>query len=1723
MKVGKEKGFILGVIFALLCGTIEIGCGRTWYVKPKLPEPADAASEASSWSTAIRLWDALERAGEGDEILLQAGDYVETSQHTVEHSSYLLTKSLILKGGYAGTEGNELSSTQVTALYPPSGGRVMTIQGGNVTIQNLFLRGGDASGSPDYQGQGGGLLVYGKTIVTLTDVHFIDNRNSSPDGQGGAIACLGGEGQGTSQITFKGRTTFTGNIAAMGVGGIGKGGAVYAVGHSELRFEGIVHFTDNTASMQDVGHGGAIFSHIPLLSVEADTFAVERNYASRGNDGLGGGLYIAGPHVAILQAKRLLIAGNIATSSSSAHGRGGACFIAGWLLLYNGEIQGNTAVSGTRGSDKDALGGAFFVKAGGKLDILAADIMNNTLTPQPDMGTTGGAIYREDPSFLSIGKAVRIHDNHVPQLFPDAVWTVTLPQLHPEVICDIMPGSYVVPRGTSFSFRPQTKREFNLSALACSGNLTLFPNDKGVFTFLPVQDVTLSFIPPVGITIFDTRQNTSSSLPAHTAIPLYTLVSPSNASIQVPSWLILPAGSASFSDNDLHAAQRTVQSGESGSVAGIQAYIEEFPEVSAFYHLTSSKEYARKLSLVDVNGRHVEVISSASEFDLYAEIDPPDVPISLLEWSISPVDAAEFVAPLDNLHRKVHLLRTDVPVKITVKIIDGFNLSATYTVAGTHIPVTGLQLVNEQGLSFSTIHSNDALQLTAVINPSLSTHKELHWSIISSLPDDAYFIPTPNPSGEIRWIAPNAANIRFRVKVEATDGSGRFATHDVFVEPIPLSQLSLVNAESEKKISLNYQQTVTLYPQLFPSETTDRALTWNITPAGAAEFTDLYGATLSVPIPRSVKVLQSGNDVKVSISNGTATGSFTIQVFPIPLDSILVNNSFGVRQTSAAKDDEVILWADFFPDVATDKSIAWDVYPPDAADISPHTLPVCTVKVLRSNLDISITAFALDGSGIYGRHLIRVKPQVVTKVILEDPVGHKASTIPYTGSIKLQASYFPPDADEASFRWEITPPDAAQFTDDNATASIRTLKAIKPGATATVAVHVGEKQAWYQLTSGDFIAVDQVSMESGSGALCHRNDVISLSATLTPSGATNRSVEWEISPPEAAGFLSANDAHALTRSLKVNQANTSFTVTVFADDRRIATSLTFQVQPLLVTALHILGAPTPPNILYVGEEIPLTADFLPPDATAPNLHWTVSPAGSAVLTPGNSSAACVVSILQPEQEITVTVTAGDGSDKTSHCILTANPIALTGLLLMDGDGHAASTVACGSIVRLATTFSPANATDKEIVWSLSNSNAAFINDNPSDPAVRYLSATTPYSQVTVSVVSKANPLLNASYNLTILPYPITHIRLLNGKGEDETVLERNGEVTLTAHISPMEGSLHDLTWAISPPDVFEFTGDVSQPLSRTLRAIQPGASAVVTVLTKDGSFRSASHTLYVNPLTLRSLVLQDAQGNSTSEAGVDQSLVLTLVHSPQEVTLPALQWSVSPEDGVTLTESTTGNPLERILTPTRSNQTITITVSAPDNPVPDAVYTLKVRLIPITGLSLTSLNDVNSIRVGENLTLQALVTPLSASIQTLNWHISPETAALFTGNSPNSLIRTLTVLESLRTVYVTVTATDGSPVHATFEFTTIPSLPLSPVMETDAASVRYAGNGYLHLFNLAGARCRLFDVSGRMLDTFIPACSDEQRLLSHPLSSGIYILSAIRQDAPPLTFRLLLP
>lgn len=156
--------------------------------------------------------------------------------------------------------------------------RVLAIAAGvAVTLQNLEITNGNATGFSAPLGNGGG--IFNEGTLTLRGCQV---RGNSAGYQGGGIYSFGGK------LTLTAGSQVTGNTAKQDSYG---GGIFSYVGTSVLRAGSSV--TDNTAAQ----YGGGIYNHTSTLTLEADS-SVTRNTAKYS----GGGIQNNGGTVTIYDA-----------------------------------------------------------------------------------------------------------------------------------------------------------------------------------------------------------------------------------------------------------------------------------------------------------------------------------------------------------------------------------------------------------------------------------------------------------------------------------------------------------------------------------------------------------------------------------------------------------------------------------------------------------------------------------------------------------------------------------------------------------------------------------------------------------------------------------------------------------------------------------------------------------------------------------------------------------------------------------------------------------------------------------------------------------------------------------------------------------------------------------------------------------------------------------------------------------------------------------------------------------------------------------------------------------------------------------------------------------------------------------------------------------------------------------------------------------------------------
>ena len=268
--------------------------------------------------------------------------------------------------------------------------------------------------------------------------------------------------------------------------------------------------------------------------------------------------------------------------------------------------------------------------------------------------------------------------------------------------------------------------------------------------------------------------------------------------------------------------------------------------------------------------------------------------------------------------------------------------------------------------------------------------------------------------------------------------------------------------------------------------------------------------------------------------------------------------------------------------------------------------------------------------------------------------------------------------------------------------------------------------------SDDEIKVSSVTLDKTNETLLV-GTTLQLTATITPTNATNKSVTWSSSNSTVA---TVNSSGLVTA---VNAGTATITVTT-VDSGKTATC-TVTVNPQAVPVETVILDKTSETLL-AGTTLQLTATITPTNATNTSVTWSSS--NSTVATVNSSGLVTAVNA----GTATITVTTVDGG-KTATCTVTVNPQAVpVETVTLD---KTSETLLVGTTLQLTATITPANATNKSVTWSSSNSTVATVNSSGLVTAAGVGTAT-----ITVTTVDGGK---TASCTVTI--YNVTGDRVFN--------------------------------------------------------------------------------------------------------------------------------------------------------------------------------------------------------------------------------------------------------------------------------------------------------------------------------------------------------------------------
>ena len=494
-----------------------------------------------------------------------------------------------------------------------------------------------------------------------------------------------------------------------------------------------------------------------------------------------------------------------------------------------------------------------------------------------------------------------------------------------------------------------------------------------------------------------------------------------------------------------------------------------------------------------------------------------------------------------------------------------------------------------------------------------------------------------------------------------------------------------------------------------------------------------------------------------------------------------------------------------------------------------------------------------------------------------------------------------------------------------------------------------------------------ITVEAKGSTTLMATETVQLTATVTPATTTDKSVTWKSDRPAVA---SVNESGVVT-AVSVGEATVTAT-----NSAGQSADIKITVIPTPVESIELNRYTAQ---LRVQDGFRLTAEVHPPTATDKSVKWSSSdPQAVSVDGEGNVLAVGIGTAI-------ITCAAQDGSGVTAECRVTVTTTATQSISIK---AESSTSIMATKTVQLTATVLPETATDKSVRWQSADTDIATVDSR---------GLVTGVSVGSVEITATNSGGQSASITITVVPTPVTRITL----NRSTVSLKAAETVTLVAGIEPETATVKTLEWSSDN----EAVATVNR--NGVVTAHSTG-NATITVKATDGSGVSASCKVTVTATAVSSIKVT-AQGSTTLRASQNVQLTASLL--PETATDKSVSWSSSAPAVAGVNENglvTAYSVGEAVITATASSgltDQITITV------IPT----------PVTSITLnrTSL----TMRVGNQSSLSAEITPPTATDKSVSWSSSnPEVASVDQDGNVTALLE--------GQASITCTANDGSGVSA---------------------------------------------------------------------------------------------
>ena len=619
------------------------------------------------------------------------------------------------------------------------------------------------------------------------------------------------------------------------------------------------------------------------------------------------------------------------------------------------------------------------------------------------------------------------------------------------------------------------------------------------------------------------------------------------------------------------------------------------------------------------------------------------------------------------------------------------------------------------------------------------------------------------------------------------------------------------------KLTLKEGDSETLLATVKPDDATDKTVTWSTSDESIAKV-DYNGKVTAVR--------EGSTTITAKAGEKTATCAVSVSKKVVDVTSVTLNKT----ELTLTEGDSETLTATVKPDDATDKTVTWTSSDASIASVDANG-KVTAVKDGSATITAKAGEKTATCAVTVSKNVVAVTSVTLNKTEL---------TLTEGDSETLAATVKPDDATDRTVTWSTS--DATVAAVDNN----GKITAVKEGS-ATITAMAGEESATCAVSiSKKVIEVASVTLNK-TELILTEGDSETLTATVKPDDATNKTVTWSTSDESIAKV----DNNGKVTAVKEGTA----TIIARAGAKSATCALSVRRKVIEVTSITLNKAEL---TLTEGDSETLTATVKPDDATDKTVTWSTSDA--TIATVDNNGKVTAVKA----GSATITAKAGE---KSATCALSVSRkvIEVTSVTL----NKAELTLTEGDSETLSATVKPDDATDKTVMWSSSDASVASVDANGKVTALKEGKAT-----ITAKAGEKS---ATCAVNVSRKVIEVTSVTM----NKAELTLTEGDSETLTATVKPDDATDKTVTWTSSDANV------ASVDAYGKVTAVKEGHA---TITAKAGEI-SASCSVTVNKkvIPVTEVVLNKTQLKLTE--GDRESLIATV--KPDDATNKIVTWITS--------------------------------------------------------------------------------------------------------------------------------------------------------------------------------------------------------------------------------------